>query len=86
MVQHLFACGYGIGIVYWVVAEPLTFFATPPWGIDPKSTHAAEIALTCAFFHWGWTPWAIYLVISAPIGYLMFRKGEAPRFSPCLCP
>lgn len=82
----IFACGYGIGVVYWVAAEPLTFFATPPWGIDPKSTHAAEIALTYSFFHWGWTPWAMYLVISAPIGYLMFRKGEAPRFSTMLVP
>jgi choline/carnitine/betaine transport len=82
----IFACGYGIGVVYWVAAEPLTFFSSPPWGIEGKSTEAAEIALTYAFFHWGWTPWAMYLAISAPIGYLMFRREEAPRFSTMLRP
>ena len=82
----IFACGYGIGVVYWVAAEPLSFYSSPPFGIAPLSQQAGEIALAYTYFHWGWTPWAMYLAISAPIGYLMFRREEAPRFSTMLRP
>ncbi len=81
-----FACGYGIGVVFWVAAEPLNFLASPPFGLEPMGQDAAEMALAYAFFHWGWTPWATYLAISAPLAYIMFRKGEAPKFSTMLRP
>ncbi|SDP25199.1 BCCT family transporter [Desulforhopalus singaporensis] len=81
-----FACGYGIGVVFWVAAEPLNFLASPPFGLEPMSKEATEIALSYAFFHWGWTPWAIYLAISAPLAYIMYRKGQPPKFSIMLRP
>ncbi len=80
------ACGYGVGLVYWCVAEPLTFFATPPNGAEPLSPAAAERALAQSFFHWGWIPWAIYMSVAAPAGYFMFRKKAVPHFSTFLRP
>jgi choline/carnitine/betaine transport len=82
----LFACGYGIGLVFWGAAEPLSFYQSPPLGIEGGTPQAAEIALAYAFFHWGWTPWAMYTAITIPVAYFMFRKGMAPRFSSALQP
>lgn len=82
----LFACGYGIGLVYWGAAEPLSFFMAPPFGIEPGSARAAEIGLAYAYFHWGWTPWAMYLAMSVPLGYFIHRRGLEPRFASGLQP
>lgn len=82
----LFACGYGVGLVYWGAAEPLSFLAAPPLGIEANSSRAAEIALSYSYFHWGWTPWAIYLTITIPVGYFVYRKKMPPRFSSALSP
>ena len=88
------ACGYGVGLVFWCVAEPLTFFssagidATEPLSAEAKKAlaQAAEKALAQSFFHWGWVPWAIYMSVAAPAGYFMFRKKEVPHFSSFLRP
>ncbi|SKC42044.1 BCCT family transporter [Maledivibacter halophilus] len=82
----IIACGYGVGLVYWCVAEPLSIFQNPPFGLDTGTAEAAEISLAYSFFHWGWTPWAIYMAIAAPAGYFIFKKGEPPKFSTCLRP
>ena len=82
----LFACGYGVGLVYWGAAEPLYFFSSPPLGIAAKTSRAAEIALSYSYFHWGWTPWAMYLTITVPVGYFTYRKKMSPRFSSSLKP
>lgn len=80
------ACGYGVGLVFWGAAEPLTFLETPPMGIEPFSGPAASRALAQAFFHWGWIPWAIYMVVGVTMGYFIFRKGIPPFFSRALEP
>ncbi len=80
------ACGYGVGLVFWGAAEPLTFLQTPPGNIEPMSAEAAVRALAQAFFHWGWTPWAIYMICGVTMGYFIFRKGIPPFFSRALQP
>lgn len=80
------ACGYGVGLVYWCVAEPLTFFDAPPMGIEPYSAEAGVRAISQTFLHWGWIPWAIYMVVGVTMGYFMFRKKVPPFFSQALRP
>lgn len=82
----IFACGYGVGLVYWGAAEPLSIYKAPPFGVETGTPEAGVLSLAYAFFHWGWTPWAIYMAIGAPIGYFMHRRGEHPRFSSALRP
>ena len=82
----IFACGYGVGLVYWGAAEPLSIFKAPPFGVETGTSEAGVLSLAYAFFHWGWTPWAIYMSIGAPIGYFMHRRGMNPRFSSALRP
>ncbi|WPK69200.1 putative glycine betaine transporter [Eubacterium callanderi] len=80
------ACGYGVGLVYWCVAEPLTFLDAPPMGMEPYSAEAAVRAISQTFLHWGWIPWAIYMVVGVTMGYFMFRKKVPPFFSAALRP
>ena len=77
----LFAACYGSGLVYWGACEPLTFITQTPFGIEPGSMRAAEVALSYAFFHWGFTPWALTTLPGIAFGYFIFRKGMSPRYS-----
>lgn len=71
----LFSSGMGIGLVFWSVAEPLTFF-TDPLGAAPGTGEAARFAFTKVFLHWGIHPWANYTVMALALAYMQFRKGK----------
>jgi choline/carnitine/betaine transport len=80
----LFAAAYGVGLTYWGPAEPLTFYVSPPIGLEPQTTAAAEMGLAWAFSHWGIVPWAFFLGYSVAIGYFVYRKGRPLRYSSAL--
>ncbi|QGU00672.1 Glycine betaine transporter OpuD [Candidatus Syntrophocurvum alkaliphilum] len=82
----LFSAGMGIGLVFWGVAEPVMHYLTPPEGITPETTEAAEIALRYSFFHWGLHPWAIYAIVALTLAYYRFRKEEAGLISTAFRP
>jgi len=80
-VSMMFATGMGIGLMFWGVAEPLTYLTAtdassiPPGRGDPSTPDSARVAMEYAFFHWGFHPWAMYAVIGLSIGYFAYRKG-----------
>ena len=80
-VSMMFATGMGIGLMFWGVAEPLTYLtaesaaSTPPGRGDPNTPDSARVAMEYAFFHWGLHPWSMYAVIGLAIGYFAYRKG-----------
>lgn len=80
-IAMLFAAGMGTGLVFWSVAEPLTHFAEPRPGFDPRSDAAAREAMRVTFFHWGLNAWAIYLVLALAIAYFHYNHDLplAPR-------
>jgi len=72
----LFQAGMGIGLVFWMVSEPVTHYADPPLGQAQASTPAAaDLALRYAFFHWALHPWAIYAVVGLAVAYFSYRRG-----------
>jgi choline/carnitine/betaine transport len=77
----MFATGMGIGLMFWGVAEPLTYLTAtdassiPPGRGDPSTPDSARVAMEYAFFHWGFHPWSMYAVIGLAIGYFAYRKG-----------
>ncbi len=76
----LFSAGMGMGLVFWGVAEPVMHYQEPPFA--PANTEAAaDEAMRFAFFHWGFHPWAVYILFGMGIAYFHFRKGLplAPR-------
>lgn len=82
----LFVAGYGVGLVFWGAAEPLSFVSFPPFGYAPGSPQANDVAMSYAFFHWGWTPWAIYAMLALPVCYFIYKKNSHPSFSHSLLP
>lgn len=70
-----------VGILFWGSAEPLSHFLFPPdfKGFKPNSEEAKSFALGALYFHWGFTPYAIYAV-PALVFALMYYSGKS-RFS-----
>ncbi|MBL0746005.1 BCCT family transporter [Nocardioides baculatus] len=80
-VSMMFATGMGIGLMFWGVAEPLTYLTAtdaasiPPGRGEAGTADSARVAMEYAFFHWGFHPWSMYAVIGLSIGYFAYRKG-----------
>jgi len=79
-IAMLFAAGMGMGLVFWGVAEPLSHFQEPPHA-SPRSPEAVTEAMRFSFFHWGFHPWAIYIIFALGLAFYHFRHGLplAPR-------
>lgn len=82
----LFAAGMGIGLIFWGVAEPMSHYLNPPPYLAGQSADAARFAMRYSFFHWGFQPWAVYIVMSLSIAYFSFRRGMPPLISSCFYP
>ncbi|MFQ3545129.1 BCCT family transporter [Halobacillus rhizosphaerae] len=73
----LFSAGFGAGLVFWGVAEPMShFFKTPFDGLEAQSDEAARVAMGYAFFHWGISQWSVFAIVGMMIAFLQFRKGK----------
>lgn len=73
----LFAAGMGIGLVFYGVAEPLSYATVaskPGWSSDQAEMAGMSMAQT--FIHWGLHPWAIYAVIGLALAYAVHRRGR----------
>ena len=70
----LFSAGYGIALLFYGVAEPVTHFASPPLS-EPQTIAAAKEAMQIAYFHWGFHIWAINGVVALTLAYFAFRHG-----------
>jgi len=76
----LFAAGMGMGLVFWGVAEPITHYLKPPMA-EPETAAALRESMRFTFFHWGFHPWAVYIIFALGIAYFHFGRGLplAPR-------
>lgn len=71
----IFSAGMGVGLVFWAVAEPMSHFASPPFGqAEPGSPQAAQLAMQYSLFHWGFHQWANFAVVGLAIAYVRFRQ------------
>jgi glycine betaine transporter len=83
----LFSAGFGIGLVFWGIAEPMShFFETPIPGVKAQTEEAARLAMGYAFFHWGVSQWSVFTIVGLIIAYFQFRKGENGLVSTSLTP
>jgi len=72
----LFAAGMGIGLMFWGVAEPMTYYTGAggtPLGVAPATPEAADMAMAATLYHWGLHAWAIYAVIALALGFFSFN-------------
>ncbi len=85
-VAMMFSAGMGIGLMFYGVNEPLTFFAdtdgfAPPGSESLPAPQRAESAMAHTLFHWTLHPWAIYAVVGLAIAYGVYRKGRLQLIS-----
>src|SRR5690606_17477595 len=73
----LFSAGFGVGLVFWGVAEPMSHFFSPPFANIPAlSEQAARVSMGYSFFHWGISQWSVYAIVGLTIAFMQFRKQK----------
>ncbi|ROR96006.1 choline/glycine/proline betaine transport protein [Salana multivorans] len=76
----VFACGMGIGLVFWGPAEPLSHFVHPRPGTTGTGPELAQAAMVQTFLHWGPQAWAIYAAVGLAIAYTLHRRRRPLSF------
>ncbi len=83
----LFQAGMGPSLIFWGVAEPLSHYSAPPFGLaSPNTTEAAQVGMQYTYFHWALHPWAMYAIVGLVVGYFSFRRDEPGLMSPVFRP
>ena len=68
----LYSTGMGSGLLLRAVQEPMFYLQNPPITVyDSK-----QIALQYTFFHWGFTPWAMYSIFGLIVAYNLYNIKE----------
>ena len=83
-----FTSSLAIGISYWCVAEPMTYYMNPPafLGLKGQTVEAAEAAMRYVYLHWSLIPFAIYASAGIAVAFL-FHNAKMPfRVSSALFP
>lgn len=74
----LFACGQGIGLIFWSVAEPIMLREDSP--VVPSVGNSGEGGMVWTYFHWGLTAWAMYCVVAICLAYSHHNLGKTLTF------
>lgn len=82
----LFSCGFGAGLVFWGVAEPMSHFLKSPLPMVAGSPEAARTAMQYSFFNWGIHQWSVFALVGLALAYFQFKKGEKGEISTTLLP
>lgn len=83
----LFSAGFGAGLVFWGVAEPMShFFNTPFPGLEGQTEEAARVAMGYSFFHWGVSQWSVFAIVGLIIAFLQFRQDKGGLISTSIEP
>ncbi|MDQ0352134.1 choline/carnitine/betaine transport [Alkalibacillus filiformis] len=83
----LFSAGFGVGLVFWGVAEPMShYFSTPFAGVEAQTEEAARVAMGYAFFHWGVSQWSVFAIVGLVVAFMQFRRNDNGLISKAMEP
>lgn len=86
-IAMLFSTGFGSGLVFWGVAEPMShFFETPFPGLEGQTEEAARVAMGYSLFHWGVSQWSVFAIVGLIIAYIQFKKQGKGLVSTAIAP
>ncbi len=84
-IAMLFCAGIGSSLMYWGIVEPVSYMSGPPFGAEPFSVEAADWASVYGGFHWGFSAWSIYAIVTLPIAYSWFVKRHTTKRASIVC-
>ncbi len=61
------------GILFWAICEPIDHLVRPPFGLEPLSRDAYEMALSFTIFREIYT-WPWYLLTALPVCYMVHNR------------
>lgn len=74
-INMLLSAGFGVGLVFYGMAEPMIHYLGPPHGLaEAKSPEAMHLAMQYSFFHWGLNQWAAFALVGLIVAFFQFRK------------
>lgn len=88
-VAMIFACGVGVGLLFYGPFEPLAFFLDLPpiyAGVEPGTREAMHAAMAQTLFHWGPIAWSYYALVGGAMAYAAHRKGRSQLISSLMEP
>lgn len=68
----LYSTGMGSGLLLRAVQEPMYYLKNPPVTVYEFK----QIALQYTFFHWGFTPWAMYSLLGLIVASNLYNRKE----------
>lgn len=74
----LFACGQGIGLIFWSVAQPILLRDESP--VIAPGGNPAGGGIVWTYFHWGLTAWAMYCIVAVCLAYSHHNLGKTLTF------
>lgn len=69
----LFSASIGISLVFWGIAEPVSYYIDPPFGAG-SSDQSAKLAMQYVYLHWGVSAWSCYALVGVSLAFFQFRK------------
>lgn len=82
-IAMMFAAGMGIGLMFYGVAEPLTFYRE---GVPGHHPNEVGTAMASTMFHWTLHPWSLYAIVGLAIAYSTYRLGRKQLISAAFIP
>ena len=76
----LFACGQGIGLIFWSIAEPVLMREEGSAAFLTDTENIGESGIVWTYFHWGLTAWAMYGVVAVCLAYSHHNLGKTLTF------
>lgn len=73
-IMMLFSAGMAAGSVVFSMSEWIFYYTGPPWGIQPESLEAAEMAMPYAFYNWGIGVSCLNMLLAIPFCYSYYIK------------
>lgn len=75
----LFACGQGVGLVFWGIAEPIMMFDSGTFA-TARSLENIKYAMSWSYFHWGIHGWVIYCSAAICLAFSIHNSKKPLTF------
>jgi len=85
----LFACGIGVGLFFYGVAEPIFHYTGKNrYTADPTmpDNTLAQIAINVTLYHWGIHGWIVYCLVGLLLALMTYRENLPMTMKSCFYP